>query len=146
METPDKQTISRLVDESFIFKSLEGWVRGKLKEFAVPRFFESGQVLMREDEEGMEMMILVSGLVEVTQLGGGGDVALATLKPGAVIGEVAVITGTSRTSTVTALEDSIALAFSAEVIGDLIDLNPKIKKLLLKLIEGRARQSLSKMV
>ena len=61
---------------------------------ATQRTFQNGEVLMREDEEGLEMMILQAGKVEVTQLGNVGDVTLAELKPPAVIGEVSVITGT----------------------------------------------------
>lgn len=144
--TPDRQTIAKLIDTSFIFRSLEGFVRARLLELAVPKNFAAGTVLMREDEAGTEMMIVVSGKVEVSQIGADGDVSLACPGPGAVLGEVAVITGTPRTSTVTAVEDTTVLSFSSEVIRDLVELHPRVGALLLKLIEGRAKQAVARHV
>lgn len=147
MTTPDKEilsdTLSNLVDESFIFRSLANDARATLKEAAEVRTYENGQVIIREGEQGTEMMIVISGKVDVSQGSANGDVALAQLGPRAVIGEVSVITGTLRTSTVTAAETVTVLCFSKETIQSIVAASPKVKTLLLKLIEGRARQSMS---
>lgn len=143
MTIPDTQIISVIVDESFIFRSLDDEVRDHLKLSAVTRKYNAGDVLIREDEKGGEMMIVVSGAVEVSQLSHKGEVALAVLKHRAVIGEVAVITGTPRTSTVTAKENVTVLCFSSQVIDAIVAKFPKVKQILLKLIEGRAKQSIA---
>jgi len=143
LDSPNQTTIDAMVDQAFIFKSLDPEVRQVLKTEAIPRVFSSGDVLMREDEEGIEMMIIAAGTVSVSQLGAHGDVTLATLGPGSVVGEVSVITSAPRTSTVTACEDVAVISFMAETISAICDNTPRVRQLLLKLIEGRARHSIS---
>ncbi|MBN2340450.1 MAG: cyclic nucleotide-binding domain-containing protein [Deltaproteobacteria bacterium] len=142
MSTPDKEMISAVVDESFIFRSLEEDIRATLKDAAEVRHYNEGDVLIREDEEGTEMMIVVSGTVEVSQLSYKGELSLAELGKRAVVGEVSVLTGTKRTSTVTAKEEVTVLCFSKEIIQSIVASSDKVKKLLFKLVEGRARQSI----
>ncbi len=139
----DRARISTLVDESYLFKSLEAETRAILVDSASPRAFASGDLLIREDEEGLELFIVEAGTVKVSMLGPTGDLELAELGPGAVIGEVAVITETPRTSSVEAIGDVVAIAFMAEVIREIAETNPKVKKLMKRLIEGRARHTIS---
>ncbi len=143
MNEPNEARISDLVDESFLFKGLDADVRAILKAQAVPRHFAVGVPLIREDEEGLELFIIESGDVKVSMIGSGDDVKLAKLGPGAVIGEVAVLTEAPRTSTVIASTEVVAIAFMAETIRDITESNPKLKDLMFRLIEGRARHTIS---
>ena len=142
MTTPTEEMISAIVDESFIFRSLDDDIRTLLKEKAHGCQFSAGDVIIQEGDEGTEMMIVHSGTVQVKQLSPKGEVSLAELGKRAVIGEVSVITGTPRTSTIVARDDVSVICFSREVIQSIIESSPKVKKLLLKLIEGRALRSM----
>ena len=73
----------------------------------------------------------------------GGEVKLAVLGSGAVVGEVAAITGAKRTSTVKALTEVEAIAIPGAVVKQLADERPELKQTLEKLIEGRARHTIS---
>lgn len=143
MSELSQERISRLVDESYIFKGLDDETRGILKAAASPRVFEPGEVLIREDEEGLELFIIESGKVSVSMLGPTADIDLAELGPGAVVGEVAVLTETPRTSTVEAVERVVAVSFMAETIREISAANPKVEQLLERIVEGRARHTIS---
>jgi CRP-like cAMP-binding protein len=67
------------------------------------RRMRSGEVLMRAGDPGMFMMIVSAGEVRVQLTGDAGQKQiLATLGPGAVIGEIALFDGESRTADVVA--------------------------------------------
>jgi CRP/FNR family transcriptional regulator, cyclic AMP receptor protein len=134
--------ITQIVDESFIFRSLDEAVRAKLKTEAHTGQFAAGDTIIREGEPGTEMMIITRGKVSVSQRTAKGEVTLAQLGEKAVVGEVSVITGIPRTGTVVALEDVSVVRFSADTIREIIQSSPKVKSLLFKLIEGRAFQSM----
>ncbi|MBN2529575.1 MAG: cyclic nucleotide-binding domain-containing protein [Deltaproteobacteria bacterium] len=142
MTPPTREIISAIVDESFIFRSLDEEIRAQLKAKAHSCSFSAGEVIIEEGDEGTEMMIVNSGTVQVRQSSYRGEVSLAELGKRAVIGEVSVITGTPRTSTVIAKDDVSVICFSRETIQSIIASSPRVKKLLLKLIESRALQSI----
>jgi CRP-like cAMP-binding protein len=58
----------------------------------------AGKVLIQEGKRGREFFIIVSGEVEVTRKGK----KVGTLGPGAFVGEMALLSKTPRTATVTA--------------------------------------------
>lgn len=144
MITSTETLISEIVDESFIFRSLDDNIRARLKAEAQMRSFAPGSVIIREGDEGEEMMIVTRGKVQVSQRTLQGNVPLAQLGRKAVIGEVSVITGTPRTSTVVAIDNVSVVCLPASSMQAILDTSPKMKALLLKLIESRAMQSASK--
>ena len=67
--------------------------------------FESGECIFRQGEWGHSMYLLDSGVIElVTQDAEGNEVVLSRLRPGAIIGEVAVLLGERRWATARAVE------------------------------------------
>jgi CRP-like cAMP-binding protein len=67
--------------------------------------FERGACLMRQGQPADSAFILESGSVEVmTRLPGGGEAGVATLGPGSVIGEMALLDSGLRSATVVAGE------------------------------------------
>jgi CRP-like cAMP-binding protein len=68
--------------------------------------YERNAVVMRQGEPGRDLFILFSGRLGVQQQRGAALVPLATLEPGAVLGEIALLKEIPRTATVMALEDS----------------------------------------
>jgi MFS family permease len=76
---------------------------------AVPVAFPAGAVLMRKDEPGDRFYVIESGEVRITD----GDRVLNTLGEGAGIGDIALLRGSPRTATVTALTDISASSFDA---------------------------------
>lgn len=132
-----------LIDESFLFKALDAEVRERIKASAARAQFLAGDVIIGEGEPGQDLVIIESGQVQVSTNLGGGEVQLAVLGAGAVVGEVAAITGAKRTSTVKAVTEVEAIAIPGAVIKRLAQERPDLKRVLEKLIEGRAQHTIS---
>jgi CRP-like cAMP-binding protein len=69
------------------------------------RRFVAGQKVIEEGQPGDSFFILAEGDVEVSRKAGERIIKLARLHPGAVFGEMALVSKAPRTATVTAVED-----------------------------------------
>ena len=90
------------------------------------RDVDAGRAVFREGEEGDQMFIIQSGRVKVARELAGKEQVLAVLGKGDFFGEMALLTKTRRTATVTALEPVRLLAFDREGFLNMINKNPKI--------------------
>lgn len=81
-----------------------------------PTAFAPGDVVLREGERGDDAYLLREGEVEVLR----GERVLATLGPGAFVGEVSALTGTARTATVRARTAVSAFRLSGEVVRPVV--------------------------
>jgi CRP-like cAMP-binding protein len=92
------------------------------------------------------MYLLMEGTVRVETRAPSGTVGLAELGRGACVGEVSVLTGAPRTATVTALTPVTAVTFARHRIHRLLDENPKVRAILETMVEGRARDTVEKIL
>ena len=75
--------------------------------------------LLREGQPGHSFYVLVRGSVVVTRAGDPGEeIQLATLHDGAIFGEMALLTQSPRTATVTATTDCDLLCFDREALAE----------------------------
>jgi SulP family sulfate permease len=94
-----------------------------LERLSVP----TGSVLIRQDEPPGDVYVLGSGrLVVETLTPAGTTVRLRTLRPGAVVGEMALYTGVPRTADVVAEAPSVVLRFSAASIERMETSEPEV--------------------
>jgi ATP-binding cassette subfamily B protein len=135
---------SAFIQNSYIFKSLDENGLRMLMLAGKIYAFKEGEVLMREGEDGDLFYIVKSGKVTVFMTKDGCEAPINTLGRGACIGEVAVLTGTRRTASVRALEPVTAVGISREDIQSLAATYPKVREILQKLIESRAKQMIEK--
>ncbi|MCC7485716.1 MAG: cyclic nucleotide-binding domain-containing protein [Burkholderiales bacterium] len=86
-----------------------------------PVSFEPGACLVRQGQPADSAYILESGTAEVvTALPGGGEAAVATLGPGSVLGEMALIEGAARVATVIARSPVSSYALERETFRMLL--------------------------
>ncbi len=83
----------------------------------------AGRTLMREGESGAEAMVIVSGWARVER---GGEV-LNEIGPGAVVGEMALLSGKPRAATVTLLSDARLLVLARREFAALMDEMPSVR-------------------
>jgi CRP-like cAMP-binding protein len=137
--------VEQLIEGSHLFRSLDDAGRRELLHRGRLVFFPAGSVILREGEPGESFFVIDDGVVEVsTRAGEAGEVGLTTLQRGAFFGEVAVLTGSPRTATVTALTDVSAVAFDRHDVDELLASNPKARRLLDAVMAGRARDAVEK--
>ena len=98
-----------------------------------------GKVLIREGERGREFFVLLEGSAEVTKDGR----RINTLGPGDFFGEIALVSQSPRTATVTATSPVHTLVITDRSFRRLLDESPKIQiKVMEALAERLAPESL----
>jgi CRP/FNR family cyclic AMP-dependent transcriptional regulator len=102
-----------------------GCSRAELRELALVADeldLREGRILVREGRPGREFFILVDGNVRVSK----GGRKLAELGPGDWFGEIALLTNTPRTATVTATSPIRVLVVTDRAFRRVVELMPTI--------------------
>jgi len=94
---------------------------------------EPGKVLTREGEAGHECFVIVAGTATVTRKGE----TLADLGAGAVVGELAPLTGGPRTATVTATSAMELLVIGQRELNGMLDEVPGLAVAILRSLAAR---------
>jgi CRP-like cAMP-binding protein len=97
---------------------------------------DRGDVVVREGEPGASLFVIVRGRVQVT-IGGPPARELATLGEGGFFGELAILTDSPRSATVTALEPTQLIEISRAVVTEIVARSPEVLKLLLRFFRDR---------
>jgi CRP-like cAMP-binding protein len=105
------------------------------------RQIHAGEVVIQEGSHGTDAFELKSGRVQVTKKVGREQVVLATLEPGEVFGEMALIDDKPRSATVTAVEDGEVLIIDRERFAQLLLDHPSSVITLLRTLFERLRQT-----
>ena len=92
---------------------------GKLRRYA------AGDTIVRENEPGIALYIIVSGRARVAR-GAGNPQELGELGPGDFFGELAIIEEHARTATVTAIEDTECLLLVSWEFRSLLKVHPEV--------------------
>jgi len=140
-----QERIHELLEHSHLFKTLDEAGRKRLEASGGLVQVKPGEVLIREGTEGDSFYILLDGKVKVTSQKDGKPILLAELARGAVLGEVALLTGEARTASVTALEASTLVRFPEGEVLDILDAYPKVKELLARILVHRAKDTIEKL-
>lgn len=139
--------LTDIVGTSHLFKSLDDDGRRELIESGYVVRAKPGEVIVEQGDTGTTMFLVMTGKVAIETSGGPrGSIHLAELGRGACIGEVSVLTGSARTATVKAVDDVQLVAFESHRIQRVIDAHPKVRELLEAMIEGRARDTVEKLI
>jgi CRP-like cAMP-binding protein len=103
--------------------------------------FSPGEAIVRQGEEGTELFGLERGKVDVmVTMGAKEMVRVATLGPGAIFGEAALLTGGKRTATIIAVTECELVAVPRRAFQSVIKANPELSERLTTLLAGRMDQ------
>lgn len=93
----------------------------KLLATAAPaREYEAGALICKEGDPARSCYLIATGSVEIRKQTPEGERVLATLKAGAIVGQMALVDRSPRSATVLAAEPTIALELTRDVFEDLL--------------------------
>src|SRR3954469_13620500 len=98
--------------------------------------YPSGATMVTEGEAGDRLYLIAEGRAEVSTAGQGGPVPLATLGPGELFGEIALLEpGGRRQATVTTVEPLAVLSVDAPDFHRVLDAHPKARIALSEVVQ-----------
>jgi CRP-like cAMP-binding protein len=118
------------------YQSLESVGRGMRA-----RRFRRGEVIFHQGDPGDALFIVMSGAIKIMLPSDTGDEAiLATLRPGDVFGELALLDGAPRSATASALEATETLILPRDQFRELLATEPAIRDAILASMAGELRR------
>lgn len=111
---------------SFFSETLSSPELDVLADYARRVEFDPGSALIREGDLSDSMFVIVSGNVTVSVHDMENSRAVATLGPGQLAGEMALMTGAPRTATVAAETPVVALEIERPAVESLLSANPTL--------------------
>lgn len=125
-----------------VFEVLSQPVRQRLAASGSPIRLAHGQRLFSAGDPGDAAYLVISGELEVQlSRSDGGETYLARIKPGAVIGDMAVLDGGKRSADVVASRTSQLLRFGRQAVLDALAEEPQAALRLLAVLVGRLRET-----
>ncbi len=125
-----------------VFSTLDEADLQRIAQLAVPRSFETGQVVFREGDRSDTCYVVHFGRARaVHDHGDGRTITLATFGPGDIFGELALFEDERRSATVEALEPTSVLAVLGPDMRRLMAEHPQIAMRLLIALARRLRES-----
>lgn len=113
----------------------------RLYALAQPVSVAKGEVLMAEGSEADALYVALEGRFAVTARAGEREVEISTCGPGDVLGEIALLEGSTRTATVRATEEARLLRIERAAFEQVIGRSPKAALAVLRTVTGRLRHS-----
>lgn len=132
------QSAVELLKSVTLFADLEEEELERFSHVAVPRSFPAGTRVFHEGDDSDACYIVKEGSFRVTrEHSDGRAITLATLGPGEIFGELAMLDGDKRSASAEALTDGDLLALPANDVRALLARHPEIS---LKLVAGLVRR------
>lgn len=132
------QSAVELLKSVALFADLEAEELERFSHVAVPRSFPAGTRVFHEGDDSDACYIVKEGSFRVTrEHSDGRAITLATLGPGEIFGELAMLDGDQRSASAEALTDGDLLALPANDVRALLARHPEIS---LKLVAGLVRR------
>lgn len=101
--------------------------------------YRRGETVFMEGDPGHAAFVVESGRVGISKTVDGETVRLAVLKGGELFGEMAILDGSPRMATATALEDSILVKIPADVFETKLDRSDNFMRALMKIFLNNLR-------
>jgi len=125
-----------------VFSTLVSGDLERIAELAVPREFDSGQVVFREGDSSDTCYIVRSGRARaVREHSDGRVITLATFGPGDIFGELAMFEDERRSATVDAIEPTSVVAVLGPDMRRLMTEHPDISTRLVIALGRRLRET-----
>ncbi|NNF61967.1 MAG: mechanosensitive ion channel [Gammaproteobacteria bacterium] len=110
----------------------------QLAAVAVAKEYDTGRDVVRQDDIGSSLYVLVEGVLEVfTRNEDGKDGSVGKIQPGQAFGEMSLLTGSPRVATVRAITDVYVLEIRREDLEPILRARPAIAEELGQIMARR---------
>ena len=133
----DASIVARALRLEDFFPEFTGEQCGKLFPHSGVALYASGDFLIEQEESGRDLFILIEGSVTVTLSMGSAAAQVATLGPGALMGEIALLREGLRTASAIAALPTRAFRLVYEDMGYILKNNPVLAAHLQSLAKER---------
>jgi CRP-like cAMP-binding protein len=123
----------RLISRVPLFEECSQAELARIAAIATQIEIPKGEVLLRQGERGDDFFVLVKGSADVRK----GKTHVRSLKAGDFAGEIALLSDTPRTATVTATSPVTALRATRKGFSELLTTSPAIQKKVLVALANR---------
>jgi signal transduction histidine kinase len=113
----------------------------RLYEMAETVSVPAGQFVLREDDTGDSLYVVLEGELEVTKRRGGQEVVLSSYEPGQFFGEMALLERAPRSASVRTLRESRLLAIDQAAFQSLLSCSPSAPFNILRTVTSRLRST-----
>jgi CRP/FNR family transcriptional regulator, cyclic AMP receptor protein len=142
MGMEEVETSAELLRSVPLFADLEADELQRFSQVAVPRAIPAGNRVFHEGDSSDACYIVKEGKFRVTrEHSDGRAITLATLGPGEVFGELAMLDGDTRSASAEALTDGELLALPANDVRNLLARHPEISVKLVAALVRRLREA-----
>lgn len=136
-ERAEREALLARVD---LFETLSEADRAELAAAMTRRTYQSGEIVVKQNETGASMFVLVQGLLEVRVQADGQTQRVAQLTPGQFFGERTLLTGEARMATVAASTEAIAYELSHESMRPILERHPAFARTLSEVLAQREHE------
>jgi CRP-like cAMP-binding protein len=133
--------VTRILRETSLLSSVSAEDLNAVAAASRLRSFRRGQVVFTRSDPGDSVIVVVSGRVKVTMRSAdGGELTLAIIHPGGVLGELGVVDGGPRSADAETLEECQLLLIPRDAIRDVCARVPSAAQALTNSIAATLRR------
>ncbi len=122
-----------------LFSGLDNYALERLVAMSREIELKPGEYLLRENEIGDSMYVILEGTIQIRKKAGDAEVVVAERKPGEVLGEMSVLDQAPRYASAIALTPTRVLQIDQETFMALIDWSPTAARAILRTFAQRIR-------
>lgn len=126
MSWRNKDDRIKLVSNIDLFQDFSKEILESISNSFLFKQLEAKEVLIKQGDDGESLFILVEGLLDVSLTVGEEKRHLTMLRPGAFLGEMALLTGEKRSANVTTTTASLVVELTKDSIMSLATTNPEV--------------------
>jgi CRP-like cAMP-binding protein len=120
----------------WIFSQLEDSDLERMAKVVVPRKYAKGESIVNEGEQAVAFYVITGGKVDIKK----GATSLTTMGPGDCFGEMALLDGYPRATSVVAADDTECLVMTRWDFTAELRTNPSIALFMLPMLSKRIRE------
>jgi CRP/FNR family cyclic AMP-dependent transcriptional regulator len=135
-----------IIERNSLFRGLPKETRARIAGLATRRVYEAGAVIFMRGDPGDSLCGVATGRVRISASGPGGkEVFLNIMEPGDAFGEIALLDGSPRTATATAMARTELIIIPRDAFSALLQSQPQLAAHLIQLLCKRVRWTAEQM-